>query len=276
MSIENLGLEFVRSHPRDAVQTLESLDPEHLSEFLARIPAADAAHVLRQLTPQTAAHCLATMDVKAATRAVELLATDFAAMLLRRVEMHARQSILAALPVGSSAMLRSALRYSDVVVGSIMDPDTPVIAADARVGDVRKLLRRQGDRMPHTLFVVDEHKHLTGVADIRQLISARDSDRMDELCRRPPHTLSAWTSLADLRDHATWETHDCLPVIDQKGLFLGSVAKEMLERALRGGQAAEPGETDLAGLALDFAEIFWAVCADILSGADSVKRRPEV
>lgn len=271
MSIEDLGLEFVRSHPRDAVHALESLDPEQLSEFLARIPAPDAAYVLRQLTPQTAAHCLATMDIKAATRSVELLATDFAAMLLRRVETHARHSILAALPVGSSAMLRAALRYSDAVVGSIMDPDTPVIAADARVADVRKQVRRLGERMLHTLFVVDENKHLLGVADIRQLISARDSDRMDELCKRPPHTLSARATLADLRDHPTWGSYDCLPVVDQKGLLLGSVTKEMLERALRGGQAGEPGETDLAGLALDFAEIFWSVCADIFSRADSGK-----
>lgn len=275
MNIEDLGLEFVRAHPREAVSALEILDLDELGKFLERIPAQDAAHILKQLMPQTAASCLSNMETMAAAHAVGLLATDVAAMLLRRVETQTRHAILVALPAAAGAMLRAAMRYSDAVVGSIMDADTPVVPKDARVSDVRKLLRRLGERMQHTLFVVDDNKHLVGVADIRQLLGARDSERMEELCRRPFRTLSARASLVDLRDHAAWGPFDSLPVVDQKGMLLGSVAKETLDRALSHGQAPEGGETDLAGLALDFAEIFWSVCADMFSrtGTDPQRRK---
>lgn len=273
MNIEELGLEFVRSHPREAISSLESLDVEKLSGYLARAPARDAAHILKQLTPQTAASCLSIMEARAAARAVGLLTTDVAGMLLRRLGAQTRHSILAALPGGAGTMLRAAMRYSDSVVGSIMDADTAVVARDARVGEVRKLLRRLGERMQHTLFVVDDNKYLVGVIDIRQLLGARDSERVEDLSRRPFRILSAWTGLADLRDQGEWGPLNSLPVVDQKGMLQGSVTRETLDRALRRGQAVEPGETDLAGLALDFAELFWSVGADLFSrtGTDTLR-----
>lgn len=264
MSVENLSLEFVRRHSRDAAHILEALDPGLLGDFLTRIAARDAAHILRQLTPQTATRCLALMDTRAAAQAVNLLPADFAAMLMRRVEGSARHLILASLPSGTSAMFRAALRYSDAVVGSIMDPDVPAIPEDVRVGEVKKMIRKLGERAMNTLFIVDENKRLTGIADVRRLLSARDSDLMRDLLSHPPYTLSARASLGDLQNHPAWRRHDCIPVVDNKGLLLGALTGDTMERVLAGDGAGHTGETDLAGLALDFAEIFWSVCADML------------
>lgn len=273
--VDALSLEFARTHTREAAAALSGLEVAAVAEFLDGIPPRDAAALMALFVPQVAAACLQRMSVLAASLALESLPVDFSAMLLRRVDIGMRFAILDAMPAGIAAAIRSALRFSEAVVGAIMDARMPAVSQDQTVAEALEVLRQSGAGIGNAVFVVDEHKRFTGIVEGRQLLTADASTPLRRLQSRDVEVFSARLELAHLLEHPVWHRLDAVPVVDQKGLLLGGLRRGSLALALAAGRAEELRDNTLTALLFDCADVFWSACADLFAPipADMKERR---
>ena len=272
MSIDALCLSLIRNHPRDAARTLEQIPVEELAPFMSRLPAADAAALLRLLTPQNAAQCVALLAPQTSGRIMDRMSTDIAAVLLRRLDRDSRQAVLSATGTAKSTALRLALRYSEAVIGSLLDPDVLAVTANAPVGEVLVLLQQRGDRIEDNLYVVNDRQRLVGIVEIKKLLLADPTRRMLELATPADIVFSARASLLAVRNDPVWARLTSAPVVDHNGLLLGGISRESIEVAVTADGRARETE-DAIGAMFSFAESLWGAFFDLFARDDSDPRK---
>ena len=264
--------EFVEAYPVDAARVLEDAVPEVAGEVLGALPARVAAAVLREMNPHAAAGGLASLAPDAAARIMGHLPVALASALILRLDADERGALMKALPANVSVPLRMVLRFPAGSVGSIIDPRVVTVRPETRVGEATEIARRAPALLRKYLYVLDEHQRLTGMVDARQCLVRDPVLPIGRLDREEPVALRARTSLREASRHPSWEHFSVLPATDHRGVFLGVVRRASLRRALADGTAPEP-EAELAGLALDLADLYWQTAAGLITGATTTDDR---
>lgn len=264
-----LALGFISRHPGDAARTLEPMEAGELGTFLAELPAREAASVMSHLLPQTAARCLSGLAAGTAAAIIDQLDADLAAMLLRRAELNARSAILAAVPAARAAALRLVIRFPDAVVGSVMDPEVPVVREDMLVKDAIAAIQVHGGRSTHYLFVIDRNKQLSGSVDFKKLLVADHDTPIHDLAQKPDYVFAARASLSSVRDHPAWQHLRSVPVVDRNGTFLGAVSRDCADEAVAFSGREVDGQEDITDFVFAFIETIWGACAELFVHGES-------
>jgi magnesium transporter len=157
----------------------------------------------------------------------------------------------------AAARIRLRLRYSERAIGAFVDTEIVTLTPDLRVSDALRLLRRAGRRSGHTLYVLDERRHLAGVLDLADLVAARDRALIQGVMRPPGIVLNARAALHTVSSHFAWLTHESLPVINRDGVFQGVLERSQVteEETQLPVEVAEVSELQTTRGAL--ADIFW-------------------
>ena len=264
--------EFVEAYPEDAARVLEEASPEVAGEVLGALAAPVAAAVLGEMNPHAAAGGLAHLAPDAAAAIVGHLSVALASALVLRLDEEERDALMKALPAKVSVPLRLVLRFPAGSVGSIIDPRVVTVRPETRVGEATEIARRAPALLRRHLYVLDERQRLIGMVDARQCLLRDPALPIGRLDREEPVTLRARTSLREASRHPGWERFSVLPATDHRGVFLGVVRRASLRRALADGTAPEP-EAELAGLALDLADLYWQTAAGFITGATTADDR---
>ena len=267
-----IATEFVEAYPSDAAGVLDDAAPEVAGEVLGALPAPVSAAVLREMNPHAAAGGLARLAPEAAAVIVGHLPVALASVLVLRLDAEDRDALMKALPPNVSVPLRMVLRFPAGSVGSIIDPRVVTVRPETRVGEATEIARRAPALLRRHLYVLDEHQRLTGMVDARQCLLRDPALPIGRLDREEPVTLRARTSLREASRHPGWERFGVLPATDHRGVFLGVVRRTGLRRALADGTAPET-EAELAGLALDLADLYWQTAAGFITGAATTDDR---
>ena len=267
-----IATEFVEAYPSDAAGVLEDAAPEVAGEVLGALPAPVAAAVLREMNPHAAAGGLARLAPEAAAVIVGHLPVALASVLVLRLDAEDRDALMKALPPNVSVPLRMVLRFPAGSVGSIIDPRVVTVRPETRVGEATEIARRAPALLRRHLYVLDEHQRLTGMVDARQCLLRDPALPIGRLDREEPVALRARTSLREASRHPGWERFSVLPATDHRGVFLGVVRRTGLRRTLADGTAPET-EAELAGLALDLADLYWQTAAGFITGAATTDDR---
>ena len=258
--------EFVEAYPADAAGVLQDAVPEVAGEVLGALPAPVAAQVLREMNPHAATGGLAHLAPDVSARIVRHLPVALAAALVLRLDAEDRGALMKALPARESVPLRMVLRFPAGSVGTIIEPRVVTVRPETRVGEATEIARRAPALLRRHLYVLDERQRLTGMVDARQCLLRDPALPIGRLDREEPTALRARTSLREASRHPGWERFSVLPATDHRGVFLGVVRRASLRRALADSTAPEP-EAELAGLALDLADLYWQTAAGFITGA---------
>ena len=266
-----LSLAFMRSHPAQAAQVLESLPADEAAALFDLAPARLGAPVLAAMLPHRAAACIAEL---ADARALELLApmgTQPTVAVLRHLPESRRKGLIAGLPTASSLASSLLLGYAEDTLGAWADPDIVMLPADTHATHALERMRQ----MPaHPLvFVADPKRRLIGMVDLSALLQAPDGATLATLMQRPTHVLTAHAPLSAMPGHPGWESSSLLPVVEPGERLVGVMTRDALARALRRSSPPpdEPaGETTLPML---FARGYWQALSGLLEGGLSLLPR---
>jgi magnesium transporter len=264
--IDPLTKGYLSLRPAAAARTLSHLDNRDIKAILESIPQPLAANVLEQMPSGTAARCLAQLAPKTGGEILSRIPAPTAAAVLRQMPRERTKALLATLPRPTAARLRLRLRYSETVIGAFVDADVVTFTPDHRVGDALRLFRRAGQHSGHTVYVLDDRRHLVGAVDLSDLLTQRDRSLLQRAMRPVSLTLSARGSIQTLSNHPAWLTHDNLPVVDRNGVFQGVLwrSKVMEEERELLSEVAERNELATTRSAL--ADIFWMGVGALLIG----------
>lgn len=259
-----LSLAFMRSHPTQAAQVLESLPADEAATLFDQTPARLGATVLAAMLPHRAAGCIAVLTD---SRALELLApmgTQPTVAVLRHLPEQRRRGLITGLPTATSLASTLLLDYAEDTLGAWADPDIVMLPADTHAPHALERMRQ----MPaHPLvFVADPERRLVGVVGLSALLQAPNGATLATLMQRPAHMLTAHATLSATPGHPGWESSSLLPVVEPGERLVGVMTRDALTRALRRNSpppADASGETTLPML---FARGYWQALSGLLEG----------
>jgi Mg/Co/Ni transporter MgtE len=267
---------YLTRHPVAAARTLARLDSRDLQAVFQAMPRQLAASVLEHMPPVSIVRCLAQLQSGTAAEILIRIPSLTAVAALRLMNTDQVKHLFAAMPRAAAARLRLRLRYPETLVGSFVDADVLTFNLEQRVSDALRLVRRVGQRVGHTLYVLDDHRRLAGVVDLSDLLGERDRSRIQRVLRPAPMVLNVRTALQTVSNHPAWLTHDSLPVVNRDGVFQGVLSRSrvMTEEHQLFTEVAERNELSITRTAL--ADIFWLSVASLFTGNSGSTTRHKV
>ncbi len=256
---------FLSAHPSDAARLLEQLNLEQAAGILGSAPPRTAAEVLRRLAPLPASACLAAIEVERGCEITAALPVEISLGLLRRMDASKRQSLLDGLPPKVQARLQLLLRYPEGTVGSLMDPLAEVLPDDITIGEGLKHARQASVHLYHYLYVVDRSQQLVGVLDVRELIRAPSDALVRSVMKQEVTSVYAHAGAQSVLVHPAWREYYALPVVDEKGLFVGALRFSVLRQI---GELGAPTTTGVDAL-VALGELYWVGMSRLLGGLSS-------
>ena len=262
-SEELLVTSFFQTHPDDAAKTLELRETQEAASLLEAIEPDAAAAVVGRMAAPSSASFLAAMNPEPAAAVLSELPMDTAVRLLRQMDPPVQETLLGLLPDRISHPARLLLQYPENTAGALMDPMATAIPEDVAVEQVDLLIRHDPGGVFYYLYVVDRGHKLTGVVDLRQLMRAEPSAPVSSIMHTHLTTLPAAMDLITLLRHPGWRDFDALPVIDEKGIFLGMIrqrlVRQLSQSAKQEGHSMESWEVLLA-----LGELYWIGMGEFL------------
>jgi magnesium transporter len=245
---------FMEAHPVDAARLLERLPTEETAAFLQQVTPPLAAAVMVPMNTMTSAECLASMVPKHAASILGNIPLDMAALLLRRSEARFREVILDGMPSEKAQPLRSLLDYPEGTAGSLMDPRVFTLFEDDLARGALKLLRKRPEHMIYYVYVLDREHRYRGYTTLREWMLADPGASISSVMQTDMGHLSPRLRRAAILRNPDWRRFHALPVVSEKGVFLGALGYQTLrlleQEETRGGglESEQEAGTALAEL----------------------------
>lgn len=259
-----LAENFVEDHPADAALIIERLAPETAAAYLDGLAPRFAAAVLQNIATANGGECLTRLSPARCGQVVSVMPLDRSAVLLRRLEEERREHVLRQLPVNLSVILERLLRYPENSAGALMDPLVLALSEDLTAREALTRVRRAPRHALYYLYIVDRAQKLVGVVNLRELMLASPRDILSAVMRREVIRIAALTDHVTIVEHPGWRDVHALPVVDERGLFLGALRYETLRR-LEDENKAQPGAGGALSAMLTLGELWWLGLAGVLT-----------
>jgi len=267
-SVQLLSQEFIKEHSLDAARILEKLPVEETVQFLKEIPPDLAAKVSNLMPPFMVAQCLEHMEDKRAAVIIERLSVEVATALLRRLEELKQLAILKVLPDDIMKSLSLVLKYPENTAGALMDPQVFTLFDDITVKDALLRIRTHPEHVFYHIPVIDREQVLLGLTNIREIMLSEPESLIASVMHPGIGHLSPNATREAILAHSDWRIYHDLPVVDQKGVFLGLISYQTIRRLEDDVQeSARSRPLYDAGKALG--ELYWVGMSAFFKGAAS-------
>jgi len=266
-STQDLSFAFLETHPVDAARILESIPPQDVAALLIEAPARLAAPVLRAMLPLHTARCLENLADDIASGLLRAMGPQAGVATLHYVPEARRNALLAQLPTALSLAFRLLLGYPEDTVGAWMNPRVLVMPADATAEAAVAQLRNE-DLEEHRdgdagIFVIGAAQQLLGQVRLRALMRAPADARLSKIMQKVKFTLPARTAIHTVEEHAGWNDHQVLAVVEREDHFVGALDRAMLARALERTRHIQ-SDTGYGDMVADMASGYWLGVASLI------------
>jgi magnesium transporter len=216
---------FVDTEPQQAALALEALPSDQAASVVRGLPQEVAARLLAKVHPASEAALLEHLVPEPAATLIGLADADDAADAFRALSEQSRRTILASLTPERRRELEERLSYSDHSAGQLMRADVVAFSRDTRVRDVvTRLKSLTASKLPQSYtYVVDDHRRLLGVLNMRDLLLADDDAKVDTIMRTNVISVPAHLDREELIAEPKVKGYLSIPVVDAQGRLLGAV-----------------------------------------------------
>jgi magnesium transporter len=188
------------SRPDEIAGEVAQLAPAEAAELVSALPDGQAADVLRALSPAISEHVLTALDEER------------------------RSAIISAAPPAERRQWEANLGYPEDSVGRLMEPPKVVFPPELTVAQTVERIRELAKSVLVTYgFVTDPAGVLLGVVAMRDLLLARDADRLDQVMLRNPFALRPEMPLLEAMKLVVNHHFPIYPICDATGRLVGVV-----------------------------------------------------
>lgn len=266
---------FMRAHPADAAQVLQSIPSSEAATLFAAVPVRVGARVLAAMLPSAAARLIDRLEDERAMALLGTLGAQPAVLVLRHVAEPRRTRLIAGLPATVALISRLLLGYPEDSVGAWADPQVIALPGETRAGAALERVR-SADEPAERVFVVAPDQRLAGWLKLAVLLRAPSGAPLDSLMERVDAVLAAQTPLAGAARHPGWQHSAALPVVEADERLLGVLTSDALARA-RGRTTLRARAADADSVPGVLAQWYWeALSGMVQAGATLLPRVPPV
>ncbi|MFN2517003.1 MAG: magnesium transporter MgtE N-terminal domain-containing protein [Pyrinomonadaceae bacterium] len=224
---EGYHLRVARLPPGEIARLTDMLPYLHASELITLLPDEKAVPTLEALSPERQLQVFEELEEEQAIALLTNMAPDIAADLVGRLQTKIMRRYLNKLPEVQSERIIELLRYPEDTVGGIMTNELVCARASLTVAQAREKLR-EPLKKPDFVFIIyivdnEKSRRLRGLISLRNLLTADDDVRLEEIMDPYLTTLNPFTP-ADDAAYRVIDSHvAALPVVGDEGQLLGLV-----------------------------------------------------
>ncbi len=170
-------------HIIDIFDIMENLDEGMKIELFEVLPLDMAASILEESNSEFFSTILSKIDIEHKKNILELMSLDDMADLLSELEEDEREDIMELLSQEDVNDLKELLVYEEESTGGIMTTGYIEVNKDMTAKEAVEHMRKnaQGAETIYYIYVVDNEERLVGVLSLRELITSRDSNIVEDM-----------------------------------------------------------------------------------------------
>lgn len=220
-------------HEKDIAEVLEILSPQDMKKLFRILEADMLSEILEYTEEEDAGRFLNEIDIKKIPLIIENMETDCAVKVLRELNADKRAIIMELLDEKARKNISLASSFSEEEVGSKMTANFILIHSGLTIKQAMSSLIEQAAKNDNiaTLFVADERGVFSGAIDLKDLITARQTDKLDALIINSFPYVYAQESLDDCLEELKDYSESSVPVLDNDNRILGVITAQNLIEA---------------------------------------------
>lgn len=217
-------------HGNDIARAMDGLSVAERKKLYRICTPGMLAEAFEHLDGDEAGAYLNEMDIKKAAVVVSELEADTAANILREIERQKRELIIEALPEESRRDIALVASFDEDEIGSRMTTNCIVIRENLSVRQAMDELVRQAEENDNisTIFVTDSDGEFYGAIDLKELITAKSRESLDDLILTSFPYVYANEAIDDCIEKLKDYSEDSVPVLDNSNRFLGVITSQSL------------------------------------------------
>jgi CBS domain-containing protein len=219
----------------DLADALEVLSGDEQQAMFAALDAEKAAEVLVEAEPRAKRQLIAFLREERARAVLAKMSVLQVADLFNDLPHEKVTELMKCLTPPRAARVKAVMTDADVPASTMMSDRFLAFSKTTKVGEVLELLRSTPcDRrnISYLYIVADEQKLLTGLVDLRDLVTASPDTSLGDLMIAPVVTAERDALREDLRALFAKYQFRMLPVVDAREHLLGVVRyKDLMKGA---------------------------------------------
>lgn len=218
------------THRRTRSDQLADLSDEQVRQLVRLLRPDTARDLFGSLDPHTVAEVLQVLPAQVAAGLIDSMEPDTAAEVLRALDEDDRTSVLSALGLARSAVLRGLLAWPEDSAAAQMNPEVVTVRPTQTVREAVDSIQAQTPGPGTTeVYVTTEDETgrgvLRGVVSFRDLVLAPATDVVADLMRDDPVCVEATADQEQAARLFTEHRLSALPVVDD-GRLIGVLSPE--------------------------------------------------
>lgn len=170
-------------HIIDIFDIMEYLEEDMKIKLFEVLPIDMAASILEESDVEFFSTILSKMDIEHRRNILELMSLDDMADILSQLEEDEREKIMELLSQEDADDVKELLFYEEESTGGIMTTGYIEINKDMTAKEAIEYMRENAEDAEtiYYIYVVDNQERLVGVLSLRELITARDANIVEDL-----------------------------------------------------------------------------------------------
>ena len=222
-------------HPADIAELISDMNHNESGELLNSLDIEHLADALEEVEPEFQASLVKHMSDEKIADVLEEMSPDEAADLLAELPQERSEDLLEMMETEEREEVKLLLSYPEDTAGGLMTTDVVIVSPALTAAQAIESIRAQESEVDAVLYVyvVDEHKRLTGTFSLSELIFAQPRTRVNDFMHTKFISVNALDKQDELAQVVAKYNLPAVPVVDDKNHLLGIVtADDALDKIL--------------------------------------------
>lgn len=229
---EEIISKFLNDYPESAANVIAFSDQQDFVDLFEKYPVSLLAKVFNKLPTQVISENLIEINVKKVASLFSLMDVNIVARVLRnwkQEKLNSKyESILKMMSADSSKAIENIVNYPENVIGSIMDNTPPTTSPNTALKSILLNLSKSRNRYSKFVYVVDNHKKLSGVISFKDVFYDNKNSLASELMTSQVYSIQENTSIESAISDPGWIKWESIPIVNNKKEIQGVLKFETL------------------------------------------------
>lgn len=231
VTTDQVSLSVTRNEVRDLpgedlADILEELSGKEQQALFGALDAEKAAEALVEAEPRAQRQLIANLRKERARTILGEMSAPQLADLFMVLPHDDMTELMALLPGEQAERIRELLSEREATARALMSAEYVAVPKELTVGEVLKTLRHSGrepDSIGYIFCLEGSEKVLVGVVDLRELVLAEDSVRLEDIMTSPVVSAEADDIREDISEIFARYHYRMIPVVDAHDHMLGVI-----------------------------------------------------
>ena len=218
--------EFLSLHPNDQVEVYDLLSINERELILTRMGVLETAQLFSLQEDQDTLEAAESLSIERLADVLDEMAPDEAADLL--LDLPPRQAAEALEQMEDAEEILPLLEFPDETAGGRMTTEYIAINQDVTANQAIDQLRQisPDSNVPYYIFVIDQHKKLTGITGLRELVVNPPSKPIKSIMNPEVISVDAWLDQEQVSNVMAQYDLSALPVVNRRHELIGVITHD--------------------------------------------------